>query len=533
MGAGPPARRGVSIAFLVFLVIALAIAAVVAVALHNSVGGSSSPSTRAKRAVIILVDGAGAFPSASMPALTRLARNGTQYDRAWIGQWPSIRPSSGATVGTGVTPRENGIAGQSWRDPTTGQEVQPTLPDNVRLGSIDQILESRRPQLTPIAAVIKDRNPENRVLAVGGVGCAPADAAASWLADYVLCIGRKGNRWVEIPVTGHELPSGVAQTASVPVATGHGLGPRVEGWQLGSQDDQIAVNAIAAIRARRPTLTVIDFPEPAAVVPFAPADQRDAVMANLLAGIDRDIAHIEAALRGDKLLSGTAFLVTSGEALSPLSRTIAVSSFSDAVIAAGGEPVYVHGGGAASIALQDSQQAESVAAALEASKLSGIDAIFYRTHHAGTWQFEPQYLDPLLHPTFGDAVSSLLGTAASAEAPDVVAVYAPHTGTPATLGTLHSTSVSGGISWDTQHIPFVLSGAGVVSGQVSHYPARLADIAATVEALLGLSPAPGNGVVLADALNQPPSGAGDQQQRRRRQLTPTVDALVRRLHESG
>jgi hypothetical protein len=61
----------------------------------------------------------------------------------------------------------------------------------------------------------------------------------------------------------------------------------------------------------------------------------------------------------------------------------------------------------------------------------------------------------------------------------------------------------------------------------------LADIAATVEALLGLSPAPGNGVVLADALNHPPSGAGDQQQRRRRQLTPTVDALVRRLHESG
>jgi hypothetical protein len=515
----------------VFLAIALVGAGSLAFALHGRPGVSSSAPQKAQRVVIFLIDGASAFPASSMPVAAGLARSGTAYDRAFIGQWPGTRPASGATVGMGVFPRAHGVEGASWRDPSTGLEVQPTAPDAVRLGSLDQLLESRK--LTPIAAVLKDRNPESKVLAVGGVGCAPADAAGSWLADYAVCIARQGNRWVERAVTGHDLPSGSGSTASVPVANGRGLGPEVEGWQLGGQDDQIAQNAVAAIRATKPALTIVDFPEVAAVAAFAPAAQRQAVINKLLAGIDQDIGQIRSALRARRLLTGTAFVVTSGEALSPLDHTERSSAFSDAVVAAGGVPVFVHGGGSAAIAIEASDQAQTVAQAIEQAQPSGVDAVFYRVQHGGSWRFEPQYVDPLLRPSYGDALSALVSSGASAEAPDVVAVYAPHTGTRIAVGPLTSTSVSGGFSWDTQHIPLIVSGAGVVAGQASHYPARLVDIAPTVESLLGLTPAAGDGVVLANALQNPPGGSVDRQQARQQTLAPVVNALIERLHSAG
>jgi hypothetical protein len=530
---GTASHRGVTIVFLTFVVIALVAAGTIAAVLHGQNVHSAASPKRARHVVIFLVDGASSFPVRLMPTVNRLARAGTSYDRAWIGQWPSVRPASGATTGTGVFPRENGILGASWLDPTTAREIQPTAPGAVRLGSIDQILESRH--LTPIAAAIKDRNPGSKVLAVGGVGCAPADAAASWLADYVLCIGRQGHRWVESAVIGHGLPPGTARTASVPIASGRGIGPQLEGWQLGSQDDQITQNAIGAIHVARPQLTIIEFPEPAAVLPFVPAGRRSEVTRTLLTGVDGDIERVESALRADRLLSGTAFVVTSGEAVSPLDHTEAVSSFSDAVIAAGGVPVYVHGGAAAAIALQDSdpQQAQSVAQAIEASQVNGIDAIFYRTRHGRSWGYQLQYLDPLLRPGYGDAVGALLSTAAADEAPDVVAVYAPHTGTGTSSGSLRATGESGGFTWDTQHIPLVVSGAGVGTGQISHFPARLVDLAPTVESLLGITPVSGDGVVLADALATPAAGAGDAQRNRQSSLTTIIDALAGRLNASG
>ena len=216
-GDFPPPRRGrSSLVFVVFILCGLVAAAALVVTLHGQTTHTSAPPKHAQRVVMFVIDGAGSLPRDTMPNASALARTGTAYDRAWIGQWPGVPASSGATIGTGVFPRTHGIAGQSWRDPTTGREVQPTLPSAVRLGSIDQILEARR--LSPIASVIKDQDPGARVLAVGGFGCAPADAAASWLADYVLCIARQGGKWVESAVTGHDLPAGTPRPKAVPVA---------------------------------------------------------------------------------------------------------------------------------------------------------------------------------------------------------------------------------------------------------------------------------------------------------------------------
>ncbi len=58
----------------------------------------------------------------------------------------------------------------------------------------------------------------------------------------------------------------------------------------------------------------------------------------------------------------------------------------------------------------------------------------------------------------------------------------------------------GGFSWGAQHIPLIIAGPGVHPGH-SHFPAKLVDIAPTIERLMGLKiPAGVDGVVLADAV---------------------------------
>jgi predicted AlkP superfamily pyrophosphatase or phosphodiesterase len=84
-----------------------------------------------------------------------------------------------------------------------------------------------------------------------------------------------------------------------------------------------------------------------------------------------------------------------------------------------------------------------------------------------------------------------------------------------------------GPGWEDQHIPFVIAGAGIKHGIRSSYPARLVDIAPTVERLLGLRPSPSDGIVLADSL----IGAGTNAARKQQALGIRLSPMVRALQE--
>ena len=72
----------------------------------------------------------------------------------------------------------------------------------------------------------------------------------------------------------------------------------------------------------------------------------------------------------------------------------------------------------------------------------------------------------------------------------------------------------------------ILAGPGIKKGYVSTYPARLVDIAPTVETLLGAAPQHQDGMPLADALVNPPAGALAFQRKASVQLSSDVDALI-------
>jgi len=83
----------------------------------------------------------------------------------------------------------------------------------------------------------------------------------------------------------------------------------------------------------------------------------------------------------------------------------------------------------------------------------------------------------------------------------------------------------GGATWGAQHIPLIINGPRIKKGLVSSYPARLIDIAPTVEALLETYPLKQDGIPLADAILNPPSGSPAQQSARGVSLRADVDAL--------
>lgn len=532
-----PARRRVELrrsggAGAVLLLLVLLVGGLIAGGITTLLHGRGGPSNAdvsapARRAVIFLLDGVtpAAMQSARLPNIRALAQAGTTYRNAWIGQLESVGPASGATIGTGSFPRTHGVIGEVWRDPATSRAVRPAQTGQVLLGSLEQVMESHHS--VPMAAVLKDRSPAAGILAVGGTDCATTDAAATWLADYVTCISRQGRVWAPVSVAGHALPAATVSW-SQPVATGKALAPQVEGWNLGAQDDRVAQTAVDAIVRTRPVLTIVDFPEYAQVVPFAPAASLQATQTAILEGIDRDIGLILSSLRHHGMLDRTVFVITAPTAVTDIRRSVPRSALRDAVVAAGGVPTYIDARASADIGVSDPLQAQPVAQALQAERLAAVDAIYFRIGARGFRKYQPQYLNPLLPANFADAMRYLTDTVASEAGPDVIAAYAPYAASrPPSADARQGTGAIGGVQWDSQHIPLILSGQGIGQGR-SDFPARLVDIAPTLESLYGLVPTHVDGVVLADAFRRPSAGAADTQKGLARTLLPLIRLLQNR-----
>jgi hypothetical protein len=85
----------------------------------------------------------------------------------------------------------------------------------------------------------------------------------------------------------------------------------------------------------------------------------------------------------------------------------------------------------------------------------------------------------------------------------------------------------GGADWGSQHITLILSGPGVKIG-ASNAPARLVDIAPTIERFMGMTPEARDGLVLADAFQQPHPADVTAQQQSDSEMNLYVNALMAR-----
>jgi predicted AlkP superfamily pyrophosphatase or phosphodiesterase len=474
--------------------------------------GTPSPSSYA---VIVVVDGARAdsWDLSKMPHVAALARAGTAYSNAWVGQLPSVTEASHATIGTGVFPRRHTILGDTWRVPNSNHMSPNLLDGNLdRTGYIGKTI--RQTNSPSLAATIHAAYRNSVVVALSGHKIYAADAMGAGRADFV-AFGGKNQKGQFVPqaMPGHTPDPSILSARSL-VLPSYPRKPGLEdGWTI-----QLAEKFLTRYH---PKVLMINLPE-IDVIGHA-AGTGKTVMQPLMQQVDQEVGQLVAAYKKAGLFSQTDFLLTSDHGMIPAAHTVLSSRLYQIIEAAGGQPLYVGHGDYATVWLKNQARTPQVAAGLARAHIPYVRAVYQK---ASNGKYIPAAGSPTLSPALDTAYTDLLSTFAGPESPDVVLLYDNNTITM-TSGFLKIGRKGDheGANWGSQHIAFFLSGPGVKSGYTSPYPARLVDIAPTIETLLGTHPHHQDGVVLADSMVNPPAWAQPKQSRMTASLTADMLAV--------
>jgi arylsulfatase A-like enzyme len=247
-----------------------------------------------------------------------------------------------------------------------------------------------------------------------------------------------------------------------------------------------------------------------------------AVMSQVVAGLDRDIDRIVQAYKKAGIFGQTMFVVTADHGMVPNDHAVPGDTTKATVRQAGGQYQFHTGGTAADIYLRNPTMAQSVANGM--ARVPGVEAAYFLTETEGAYAY---VLAPRaqIEGALDDAYHYLLATFAGPTAPDVVAAFRENT-IGAAFKNAHGDH--GGLNWGAQHIPLILSGPGLRTGAVSHFPARLMDVAPTILRLLGVPFSATDGIVLADALVRPTGGEVSDQTALAPALSTYQDAIIGR-----
>ncbi|HEX6510328.1 MAG TPA: alkaline phosphatase family protein [Chloroflexota bacterium] len=495
-------------------------------------GAGGTPAPVPRYAVVIVLDGARPdyFNLAAMPHLRALMRRGVTYTQAFVGQELANTPPSHATIGTGMLPKHHGVEGFLWEDPQTHLMTNPTETWSVEAGALERVIAAHH--VPSLASQIKAAHHGARIASVAAHKCYASDAMGTPSSDYILCALIYHNRWVAQAIGSHRPPPGAINNPQwdVPIPSRtSGFGPAVQQWRVGGENAWTVRYAFWAFhRVRYPRVLMMNLSETDVLGHFASNDE---IARALMQQFDWLLGRIIAAYRAAGLLDRTDFVVTADHGMSRIDSVVPYSVLSRSVVLARTTPVYIEHDTAAAIGIADDARARAVA--LNIVRLGGrsVDAAFYKVLQGGRWMYylaaaQPGLPTPLLH-----AYRRLADTMAAGAGPDVFAVFAPNTSSRQAVAYGYTWKAGHlGPQWGDQHIPLIISGPGVTQGKQSVYPARLVDIAPTVEHLLGARTGPIDGIVLADALQQPTTEEVREQRGRRAILTPVVETLE---HRSG
>ncbi len=498
----------------------------------TSPAAAQAPESSGPRyAVIMVLDGArpGYFNLAKMPNLHWLMRHGTTYHQAFVGQMIANTPTGHATIGTGLFPKHHGILGFWWKDPRTDTMTRPTDNGPDEAGALEQVLTDHH--ASTIAANLHAADPTGQVVSVAGHKCYAADAMGGPAANDILCALIYHDRWVAQAMGRHRPPPGAINNPAFdyPIPNPKsGFAPAVEQWNVGGENDWTVRYALWAFhRIHYPRVLMMNLGETDVLGHFAIHPKP--TMAALMRYYDRELGQIIAAYRAAGILNRTDFIVTADHGMTRIHARISFGDLKQAIQMAGTKQVFIEADTAADIGITDMSKSRAVA--LNVARLGGkaIDATYYATIERGVPRFRIAYARPGLSSAALHAYTSLVNTDQPDAGGDVLAVYAPHVTTGDRIANgYHWLAGHLGPQWDEQHIPLIIAGAGVRQGAVSNYPARLVDIAPTVERLLGIPSGHVDGHVLADALKNPTSQEQAEQARVGASLVPMVKAIQKR-----
>ncbi|HLJ67055.1 MAG TPA: alkaline phosphatase family protein [Chloroflexota bacterium] len=453
-----------------------------------------------------------------MPVLLGLAKRGAFFDRAWVGQMESETPVSHATLGTGSFPAHDGVIGFEWRDPVTGQKSDDGWSPGAIAGDLERDLMASG--VTSIAEAIKLADPRAKVASLSSEKVHAASAIGGWAADYVLYYypgASPTDPLLPRSLSWHEPPRDI-------LTNPHLRFPRQQ-QTFGDWDSMSTMLALATVSELRPRALLVNFPGVDVYGHTFGGPATPAVTSQVVAAADRNLGHLVKAYRDAGLYDQTLFVVVGDHGMVPNDRGVGSPEIKAAVRQAGGKYMFHTGGTAADIYLQDPTPGPAVAQAV--AQLPGVQAAYYRVLADGKWSYvlaKGITLDSKL-----DAANQfLLSTFAGPTSPDVVAPFRENT---VMEKYLNAHGDHGGLNWGAQHVPLIFSGPGVRPGALSHFPARLVDVAPTILRLMGTHHLKMDGIVLTDAV----AGATASEVKLQTSLTSTLtayqDALIQRSQD--
>jgi len=465
--------------------------------------------------VVLVMDGfrADYASLAPMHHLHALMARGTTYDTAWVGQMESETPTGHATIATGVYPRKHSVVGFGWRDSTTGSfTYMPTNLVQIRSGALTRLMEQGG--IPTISDLIHARNQRDIAVSMSGEKYYAAATMGAG-ADYVLY--------------GKEIRNAfrpVAIGPNVPPASSHYSSVKEPDSTIELQDPFVASLAVQIARTMRPRALLVNLPSADIGGHYYGAlrDRKD--MAAIVRGDDWAIGRIVQTYEQMGLLNRTIFVVTADHGMASNQHIVPVHRIYGAVagthIPALDQELRITVG---SIWLRDPQHASQMASILAAQHVPGVEGALYKVPDSGGGHFVPESSTAAaLPPALLRAYLDLANTEAGPSGPDVLLPYGEDT-TGLVVNGRKLWGSHGGFSWGVQHIPLVIAGPGVRHG-VSHFPAKLVDVAPTIERLLGLQiPTGVDGVVLTNALAHPTPAEQAAQQRVQAERLQDVQAL--------
>ncbi|MGH2447078.1 MAG: alkaline phosphatase family protein [Chloroflexota bacterium] len=477
----------------------------------KAVAGAAKAHTKAKYLVFIVLDGGRAdyFKLAKMPHVKALIDHGVWYSNAFDGILEAETPSGHTALATGSTPVQDGILGFQWAENDNTYTL--FSPQVVRAGAIEHIMEARG--VPTIAGLYKKRYPGSKVIALSGHKYYAADPLGGPDADAIMYYrGLRNGKYGPTAIPGHMPPAGILNDPSLTAPSTH--------LQLGEEDRYVTRLALATYAKLHQQVTLINYPDfdwPLGHVDGGILSPHKA--ATLMRVLDFDIAQIEEAYRHAGILKKTLFVITADHGMMPIHHFVPRSIFTDAVSQAGAvaPTIILNSGGY--VWLTKAAEGEPVAANIVAAHDPNIQAVYYLSHQHGKSVYAPAP---------GQSVSAsieagnqfLLRTLLNGHEPTVVALLTEYSS--ATDPADHWRADHGGASWQSQHIPLVISGPGIRQGVRISKPVVMTDIAPTVLHDLGVKPAGMTGHILPGALRHADGALWRVREEEIHQLTPLV-----------
>ena len=438
--------------------------------------------------LLIVMDGfrADYATLAPMHHLRSLIARGMSYDTAWVGHLESETPTGHATIATGVYPRKHGVIGFGWRTSPGSFNFMPTDLRQIRAGALTTTIAGGG--VPTISDLIHGRNRKDVTVSMSGEKYY-ASATMGAGADFVFYGKDFGNTFRPVPIN-----------ANVPPASSHYTSITGDS-SFYTQDHFVSDLAVAMVRSLRPRAMLVNLPDPDIAGHYFGGMIAPHNMTSIIKGTDYAIGRILGEYQRQGLLDKTLIVVTADHGMAGNRHIVPIHPIYDEVRqgTAGSldEELRISMG---SIWLKNPQEDNKLAAALVAKRFSGVEGALYKVASGGGFSFEPDPTTAAALPqSLVEAYRRLADTEASPAGPDVILPYREDT-MGLTVKKQEHWGTHGGLSWGVQHIPMILAGPGVRHG-VSHFPAKLVDVAPTIERLLGLPiPTGVDGVILADAL---------------------------------